>query len=457
VSRLERCKFLPGESFLREVPDDRERVLDALATHCRDPRQHQTPGGGVQLAPDLYLAGRRSIEGGRDPDDLWLSLGGVAEMPLPFWSPKYDAGVDSVIDALSQDIDNDELGRISDIRADHISSTLSHRGHSQGIAVGQNRIITSVQEKRDFDHFSGHLQVYFAPVFDGDVADIEFKTGGHTPDRERWSHAVIGQGVIGRDVVDGDGVVHSDQIHMMCPFTNGSMGDIAEPPHDGAPTDLIDRDGNRLATYWHRRSGKFPNQALSNDRPELQTPALFAFRGRLYLIALRHQFLYVYRLHWFGGADADATVVWQRIVALDTSDEDQCKTVKPSGKRVEFPHYDAINMLLMDEGHVFLLGSHERWLDTWHVGVLNPPTKVNPGEKPLKPKLTKVAIMDQNWNEIKKNDLFGEACAIARMPGDERKTVGFWAMPHDYRHSNCDDKTGDPMCAHIYTWQREFG
>ena len=191
------------------------------------------------------------------------------------------------------------------------------------------------------------------------------------------------------------------------------------------------------------------------------------FDGHLYLLAVRHAFLYVYELHWFGGANANAGVVWQRLVAMNTHNPDECITAgNPMGDHVDFPNYDAVNLLLTDEGNVFLLGSHERWLDTWHLGLLNPPLQTDedgqplPGEEKEKenlPRLEKVAIMDQNWlGELDKNDLFGEGCAIARMPGAARKTVGFWALPHDYRHSNCDEVVGFNMCADVYTWERTF-
>ncbi len=319
--------------------------------------------------------------------------------------------------------------------------------------MGRGRIITSVQEKRapGNKYFSGHLQIYSTPVLDDMSPMIEFKTADHTPKKTKWSHAVVGQGVLGKDVIDNNGIVYPDELGMMCPLTHGCMGDLRDPPHDGAPTDLIDRDGNRLSTFWQRRTGHETNVALMSDgRPELQVPAVIVYRGHLYLVALRHQFLYVYKLHWIGAANADAACVWQRIVALDTSDPDQVDTVKPSGKRVEFPNYEAINLLLTDAGDVFMLASHRRWLDTWHIGVLN-----SPG---VKPRLTKVAIMEQDWpGELSKNDLFGQGCAIARMPGDARDTVGFWALPHDYRHSNCDDIFGNPMCTNIYTWERKLG
>jgi len=372
-------------------------------------------------------------------------------MELPFWSPRYDATFDAVAAALNQNVDNGELAKLSDIRALDISNDLLHRGHSQGIAVGRGRLITSVQEKWLNKYYSGHVQIYEFPVSDGMSPSKEFKTADHTPDKTNWSHAVIEQGVLGKDVVNHQGILFPDEIGMLCPLTHGSMSDeLRDPPHDGSPTDLVDRDGNRISTYWLRRSGDLGDIAHADEkRAELGAPALIVFNNRLYLLAVRHSFIYVYELHWFGGANAGAHVVWQQLVAINTHNE-SVTTQGPSGEFKNFPNYDAANLLLTDEGNVFLLGSHEEWLDTWHLGQLNPP-------KPQEPTLTKVAVMAQNWSgKLSKNDLFGEGCAIARMPGAARKTVGFWALPHDYRHSNCDEVVGFNMCADVYTWERTF-
>ncbi len=449
-----RCR---PKSFIQPTPGGRERAWEALRSlsGASAPFVPSTQSF-VQLAPNLYLAvaGAPVLHGGPAEPMLPGSFvdAGASDMELPFWSPKYDASFDEIIDALKQDIDNDELGKISDIKANGISDSLIHRGHSEGIAMGGGRLITSVQEKRvaSDEHYSGHVQIYFTPVDDDSTADIEFKTADHTPDDEKWSHAVIGQGVLGKDITDSQGNLIPDEIGMLCPLTHGLMGDVPASPHNGAPTDLIDGDGNRLSTHWHTEGLAHPG----DSRPELQVPALIVFKGRLYLVALRHQFLYVYEIHWFGGANADGVAVWEKLVTLNTSNPNECITEKLSGTPVDLENYEAINLLLTDENDVFLLGSHERWLDTWHLGLLNPK---GPLTDENKPRLTKVAIMDQNWaSHPDKDDLFGQGCAIARMPGDERKTVGFWALPHDYRHSNCDNITGDPMCATVYTWERKF-
>jgi len=368
-------------------------------------------------------------------------------MPLPFWSPVYRATVEAVRDALKPDVSNSELGKISDIRAHEISWLLHRRGHTQGIAVGAGRVLVSVEEKKvsSKKSYDGHFLVYQTPLQSGDGASVEINLRDDLPG-DGWPHAVVGQGVLGRSISDSVGRHFPNELGMLCPVTNGRQGDFPGDPFDGAPTDLRDRDGRRIATHWHREADVYPG----DERYELQTPAMIVFKGRLYLVALRHQYLYVYEIHWFGGASADAATVWEQVVALDISSDDDCRTEHPGGTYAKFESYGSINLLLAEEGNVFLLCTHDRWLDTWHMGLLNPPGAIDDENRPT---LTKIAVMEHNW--AGGADLFEQGVAIFQHPEDNRR-VGFLSAPWDFRHSRCPNPTDTAMCTNLWAWDREF-
>lgn len=443
-----RCNLDLPQSFIRPRPGGRERILEALETFRRSPAQPRDRRGGVRLAPDLHLAGPGTARHGGSLPELPSFLSSAADLELPFWSPRYDASLGAVQDAMAQDIDNDELLKVSNIRANDISNSTVHRGHTQGIALGSGVLLTSVEEKRvaSNESYSGHLQVYSLPIAGGDSPIFERKLFEDTPGAvagHRWSHAVVGQGVIGKAVTDDQDNVHPNLIGMLTPLTHGLQGaGLPAFPNDGAPTDLRDKFGNVISSHFVH----FGDQHPDDKRPELQAPALIVFNGNLYLVAVRHQFLYVYQLHWMGAANSDAVVVWERLVALDTMND--C-TRDGGYDNLDFPNYDAINLLQTEEGHVLLLGSHAHWLDTWHLGLLNPPG----AEKPV---LTKLAICDQNWVNGAGADLFQQGLATFQNAGN-KNTIGFAAAPKDYTHIQCGNAFGDAMCTDIYFWERHFG
>lgn len=458
MTRRRRCasRDFP-QSFIRPMPGSRERILDALETYRRSPARTPDRRRGVQLARGLSLAGPGTARHGGGLPELPSFLTGTPDLELPFWSPRYDASLGAVQDAMAQDIDNDELLKVSNIRANDISSSTWHRGHTQGIALGSGVLLTSVEEKRTASNesYSGHLQVYSLPIADGDSPIFERKLFEDTPGAvagHRWSHAVVGQGVIGKAVTDYLDNVHPNLIGMLTPLTHGLQGaGLPDPPNDGAPTDLRDKFGNVISTHFVHNLEQHEN----DKRPELQAPALIVFNGNLYLVAVRHQFLYVYQLHWMGAANSDAVVVWEKLVELDTMDTDECIR-EGDYDNLDFPNYDAINLLQTEEGHVLLLGSHAHWLDTWHLGLLNPRPPGEPVPKAERPVLTKLAICDQNWVNGAGADLFQQGLATFQNAGD-KNTIGFAAAPKDYTHIQCGNAFGDAMCTDIYFWERHFG
>jgi hypothetical protein len=165
-----RCNLDLPPSFIRPRPGSRERILDALETLRRSPARPRDRRGGVRIAPGLHLAAPGTARHGGTLPELPSFLTSTADLELPFWSPRYDASLASVQDAMAQDIDNDELLKVSNIRANHISSSSIHRGHTQGIALGSGVLLTSVEEKRvaSNESYSGHLQVYSLPIADGE-------------------------------------------------------------------------------------------------------------------------------------------------------------------------------------------------------------------------------------------------------------------------------------------------
>lgn len=439
-------------SFMRADADRRDEVLDKLAAwRRRAPRDAEAACRGLRLGPGLFLGGSGGAQhGGVPPLPSFFDTLTAPDMPIPFRSPIYEADIEAIVETLDRDVENDELLKISKLRANDISSKQFRRGHMQGVAMGAGRVLTSVEEKAvaSDDVFGGHLQIFADPINDGDSAGIELDLHDDVPG-DHWPHAVIGQGVLGKAVSDSSGVLFPDEIGMLCPLTHGIKGaTVPLPPFDGAPTDLRDRNGRIINTFWHRKQLELPHE--DDGRPELQAPATIVFNDRLYLVSVRHEFLYVYELIWMGGANADAMVAWDRKVAIDTSRTSgklqECITRHPSGNPAKFENYDAVNLLLNAQGHVLLLGSHARWCDIWHLGVLNPPG----GAFPV---LTKMGFMEQNW--VHGTDLFEEGLAIGQ-PNGELDRIGFLAAPFDYRHSRCTNPFGNPMCTHLWFFERQF-
>lgn len=302
------------------------------------------------------------------------------------------------------------------------------------------------------DTYEGFLQVY-------DVSDGLFPfTKQHVEAREiadpPWQHAVVGQGVLGNRVTTASGVVLPDTIRMLVPVVLGREGPVGAPssPCNGSFVDLRDRDGGLVARFCHT----FENAGLNNDtKPDLSCCALIVFSGRLYLLGIRHEFLYVYRIHWFGGANADAVVFARLQVALNVKTD--CDLKRPGGASVDWPTYANVNLLQTDSGDVFMLCGHDEWLDTWHLGALN----LNPlGEHAesaaafVKPQITKIAIMDQNW-KFQPKDLFEEGVAIFQ-DADQPNRIRFIATPWDYRKSRCSPLSSSIMCTHFWGWSRDL-
>lgn len=442
------CTSSLSESFLVPGPSRRE---DILAQYLAGFGARASSLLIQRLPPRQQSINRLTGMGGpvAGPLDLLPSSSdfAIAEMPLPFFSERFPASVEAIVDALSEDIRNDELGKIERIVVEDVSASLGRRCHTQGIAVGAGRVLISCAEKGLLSNspiHDGHLLVYPTPLGDGDgptvhvVLDDEFP-GNH------WGHAVIGQGVFGKAVTDGAGNHFPDEIGMLCPVVNGLRGGIPPAPFNGTPVQLRDRNGASAGLFWHVEQNLHVRNGSQDNNPDFACSALIVFGGRLYFLGLRHQFLYVYELHWFGAANRDAAVVAELIVSLDCTNSDECRTQNIDGEHRNWEEYESVNLLQNEEGSVLLLGAHKEWMDTWHLGVLNP--------KQGLPTLTKLCISDQNWKGQGK-DLFFEGVAYFRH-GDDPNRIGFVASPWDYRHSRCGS-LGATMCTNLWTWERRF-
>lgn len=277
---------------------------------------------------------------GSPMDDVVLPEG----TRLPFWTSSYDASSELVTEVFNDD--DGVWPRPSDegfIRKTNwpVPSVL-FECHSQGMAVGAGRALMSCMQQRPDGR--GEREGWIL-VLDIDTETMWLKSVG---DRAH-PHPAIGQGVLGGAVKDRLGSLYPAEITMLVPCVNSKSGSGNQGCSSVPNVDLYDQNGDWIFGFCHEPFAG----ASGRDAEDLAACALLARAGKLYLLAVRHEHLYIYRIYWFGPARRSAHID-ARLLVVQNVDELQRRD-GGAGSAGWRHAYNSINLFRNKQGQLFMM------------------------------------------------------------------------------------------------------